>query len=451
MLELACTVAEPAVDVTYVFYEAEEVAAEHNGLRRLFAERPDLARRRRGPARRADRRRRSRPAARAPCGSSSTWCGERAHTARPWMGRNAIHRLAPVLERAGRRYEGRRPVIDGCEFREAMQAVRVEGGVAGNVVPDRVVLTVNHRFAPDRTRGRGRASTCARCWPRRSKPGDTFEVVDAAARRRAGLDHPVLAALIERDDLAVRAKLGWTDVARFAEHGIPAANFGPGDATLAHTAGERVEREPIERASTRPSRRCCATASERRPPGSSPVLRRARRAAYSRRSTVTTLPKTFTSSGREHHRLEPVVGRQEHDLAAPARERLDRGLVAGDAGDDDLAVVGLGLLAGDHVVAVEDAGVDHRVAPDPEHEQVALAREVGRDGQDLLDVLLGEHVGAGSDVADERHVADRAALGLRARLRVEPDLDGTGLGGVAPEVAEPLGASPGGCARWTAR
>jgi succinyl-diaminopimelate desuccinylase len=169
--------------------------------------------------------------------------GERAHTARPWTGRNAIHRLAPVLERLAA-YEGRRPVIDGCEYREAMQAVRVEGGVAGNVVPDHVLLTVNHRFAPDRSLDRAVTHVRDVLAP---APGDTFEVVDASPAAAPALDHPVLAGLIERGGLAVRAKLGWTDVARFAEHGIPAANFGPGDATLAHTAGERVAREPIER------------------------------------------------------------------------------------------------------------------------------------------------------------------------------------------------------------
>ena len=127
-----------------------------------------------------------------------------------------------------------------------MQAVRVDGGVAGNVVPDHVLLTVNHRFAPDRTVDEAIEHVRAVLAPA-PQPGDTFEVVDAALAAAPGLDHPVLAALIERGGLDVRAKLGWTDVARFAEHGIPAANFGPGDATLAHTAGERVEREPIER------------------------------------------------------------------------------------------------------------------------------------------------------------------------------------------------------------
>jgi succinyl-diaminopimelate desuccinylase len=160
------------------------------------------------------------------------------------MGHNAIHRLATVLAGLGA-YEARRPVIDGCEYREAVQAVRVEGGVAGNVVPDEVTLLVNHRFAPDRTPDEAAEHLRTLLLPA-PEEGDTFEVVECADGAPPGLGHPLLAALIERNGLAVRAKLGWTDVARFATHGIPAANFGPGDPTLAHTADEHVTRGAIE-------------------------------------------------------------------------------------------------------------------------------------------------------------------------------------------------------------
>ncbi|MEZ5139952.1 MAG: peptidase dimerization domain-containing protein [Acidimicrobiales bacterium] len=160
------------------------------------------------------------------------------------MGRNAIHRLGPLL-RAVEAWPERRPVIDGCEFREALQALAVRGGVAGNVVPDEATLTINHRFAPDRSAEEAVAAVRELVEPH-LEDGDGFEVVDLAGAAPS-LDHPVLAALVERNRLDVRAKLGWTDVARFAAHGIPAANFGPGDATLAHTAEERAEREPIER------------------------------------------------------------------------------------------------------------------------------------------------------------------------------------------------------------
>ncbi len=244
MLELACSLRSPAHDVTYVFYEAEEVAARFNGLGRLFAERPDLLV--------GDVALLGEPtdgSLEAGCQGTMraevTFCGARAHTARPWMGRNAVHRLAEALTRLSA-YEGRRPVIDGCEFREAMQAVKVEGGVAGNVVPDRAVLTVNHRFAPDRTASQAEAHLRAIVAPA-LEADDRFELVDVSPAAAPSLTHPILASLVEHNALEVRAKLGWTDVARFAERGIPAANFGPGDATIAHTAGEFVRREPIER------------------------------------------------------------------------------------------------------------------------------------------------------------------------------------------------------------
>lgn len=254
MLALAVAVREPRLDVSYVFYEAEEVAPRFNGLGRLARERPDLLA--------GDVALLGEPTdgtIEAGCQGTMraelTLVGARAHTARPWMGRNAIHRLALVLDRLTR-YEGRQPVIDGCQYREAMQAVRVDGGVAGNVVPDRATLVVNHRFAPDRTSAQAEAHLRAVLTADTDfaegrldgdGEGDRFELVDLSPAAAPSLGHRVLAALIARNQLEVRAKLGWTDVARFAELGVPAANFGPGDATLAHTAGEWVGREPIER------------------------------------------------------------------------------------------------------------------------------------------------------------------------------------------------------------
>lgn len=243
MLAVAAEVREPAVDLSFVFYEAEEVAAVHNGLARLFRERPDLVA--------GDVALLGEPTdgvIEAGCQGTMrievSFAGVRAHTARPWMGRNAIHRTAEVLGRLST-YVERRPVLDGCEYREAVQAVRIEGGVAGNVVPDRCTLVINHRFAPDRTPAQAEAHLRELVGP--LGEGDELSVTDLSNGAAPSLTHPLLAALIERNDLPVRAKLGWTDVARFAEHGIPAANFGPGDATLAHTKDERVAREPIDR------------------------------------------------------------------------------------------------------------------------------------------------------------------------------------------------------------
>jgi succinyl-diaminopimelate desuccinylase len=242
-LELARSCPEPAVDVTYVFYAGEEVEGRHNGLGHLFRDRPELLA--------ADAAILGEPTGgviEAGCQGSVrlrvTLAGARAHAARPWMGVNAIHRLGRLLVLLDG-YEARRPVLDGCEFREAFLAVAVEGGVAGNVVPDRAGCTVNMRFAPDRTAEEAEAHMRETMAPALG-PDDEIEVLDVAVAAAPGLDHPLLRELIDRNGLPVRAKLGWTDVARFAAHGIPACNLGPGEPTLAHAADERVERAPIE-------------------------------------------------------------------------------------------------------------------------------------------------------------------------------------------------------------
>lgn len=245
MMALAESVAEPAVDVTWLIYAREEVAVEHNGLRELFAERPDLCE--------ADVAILCEPTSallEAGCQGTLrmqlTLRGARAHTARAWMGRNAIHRLGHVLT-AIAAYEPRKPVIDGCEFHEALQCVNVAGGVAGNVVPDEAVLTIGHRFAPDRDGLEAEAHVRSVIEPL-IEANDELVVTDLSPGAAPSLTHPLLAGLIERNALTVDAKLGWTDVAFFAERGVPAANFGPGDAPLAHTAGEWVSRESLEAA-----------------------------------------------------------------------------------------------------------------------------------------------------------------------------------------------------------
>jgi succinyl-diaminopimelate desuccinylase len=243
MLELAAGVPDPAVDVTWIFYAGEEVAAEHNGLGHLFAKRPDLVA--------GDAAVLGEPTGAAlEVGCQGTLRvsvqlrGARAHTARPWMGRNALHRAGRVLV-ALDDYVPRQPVIDGCTYRESLQAVFVEGGVAGNVVPDRAVVTLNHRFAPDRTRDQALAQVEDVLSPHVAAD-DIVTVIDAADPAPPGLTHPLLAALRERNGLEVTAKLGWTDVSRFAAAGIPATNFGPGDASLAHSKEERVDRASLD-------------------------------------------------------------------------------------------------------------------------------------------------------------------------------------------------------------
>jgi len=247
LLDLATTIPDPALDVTYVFYACEEVAQRHNALARLAATRPELLA--------ADAAVLGEPTGgvvEAGCQGTMRAVvsvgGRRAHTARPWMGVNAVHRLAPVLDVLGR-YEPRRVMEDGCEYTEQLQAVRVEGGVAGNVVPDRASVTINYRFAPpadvaaaERTLREllGGALDAA--------GGDTFEVVDAAAGAPPALKHPVLSRLVAATGVPPRAKVGWTDVATFAAIGVPATNFGPGDPLLAHTADEHVSRRELDHA-----------------------------------------------------------------------------------------------------------------------------------------------------------------------------------------------------------
>jgi succinyl-diaminopimelate desuccinylase len=141
----------------------------------------------------------------------------------------------------------RQPVIDGCQYHEALQAVNVEGGVAGNVVPDRATVTLNHRFAPDRNEGSAEEALRALLEPvLDARFGDGLEVVDSSPAAPPGLAHPLLRRLLAATGEPPRAKLGWTDVAFFAERGIPAVNFGPGDPELAHTAGERVSRHELD-------------------------------------------------------------------------------------------------------------------------------------------------------------------------------------------------------------
>ena len=239
LVELARTVAEPVIDVTYVFYECEEIDSRFNGVERLFRERPELLA--------ADAAVLAEPTSalvEAGCQGTMrvevTLTGERAHSARPWLGRNAVHRLAPVLAAlAG--YEGRQVTLDGCDFCESLQGVLVSGGVAANVVPDRALLTVNHRFAPDRTPEQAEAHVREIVGP-----VDDFQVVDVAPGAPPALAHPLLTALSAATGEAPRAKLGWTDVARFAARGIPATNYGPGDPNVAHAADERVDRSDLD-------------------------------------------------------------------------------------------------------------------------------------------------------------------------------------------------------------
>ena len=227
-------------DLTFVFYESEEIADEYNGLRLLFAERPDLVA--------GDFAILLEPTdnwLEAGCQGSirleATFHGARAHTARPWQGVNAVYRAAPVLARLAE-YTPEPVEMDGLVFRQALQVVSMSGGVAGNVVPDRATIVVNRRFAPSVTTEEAEAEVRALL-----DGADEVALTSVSPAAPPNLQHPLVAEFAGRLELPVRCKLGWTDVARFTAHGVPAVNFGPGDPEVSHTAGECVSRDAIER------------------------------------------------------------------------------------------------------------------------------------------------------------------------------------------------------------
>ncbi|MCW2730210.1 MAG: succinyl-diaminopimelate desuccinylase [Mycobacterium sp.] len=234
-LHLAATIAEPSHDITLVMYDCEEIESSANGLGRIERELPDWLR--------ADVAILGEPSG----GYIEAGCqgtirvvvrasGTRAHSARSWLGDNAVHKLGAVLDRLSS-YRPRHVDIDGCTYREGLSAVRIDGGIAGNVIPDAASVTVNFRFAPDRSIEQAVAHV--------HEVLDGLDVdveqTDAAAGALPGLTKPAAAALVKAAGGQVRAKFGWTDVARFAALGIPAVNYGPGDPNMAHRVDERVD------------------------------------------------------------------------------------------------------------------------------------------------------------------------------------------------------------------
>ena len=242
-LSLAATVTAPVMDVSYVFYDCEEVESERNGLRRLAGARPDLLQ--------GDFAVLLEPTdgvveggCQGTMRAQIRATGERAHSARSWMGRNAIHEATEIL-RVLREYRPREPEVDGLVYHEGLNAVGIAGGVAGNVIPDECVVTVNYRFAPDRSADQ--AADHLRVLFDRWE----VEIVDVAGGARPGLGDPAASSFVAAMGSAVRAKLGWTDVARFDALGIPAVNYGPGDPLLAHSRGEHVPVAAIEECASR--------------------------------------------------------------------------------------------------------------------------------------------------------------------------------------------------------
>ena len=237
MLELALEEPQWFAETTWVFYAREEIARSESGLLEIAAQRPELLQ--------ADVALLGEPtngAVEAGCQGTLrveiVLRGARAHTARPFMGRNAIHRLAGLLDTVAR-YVPREVRCDGVGYVEQLQAVGVSGGVSGNVVPDEARLTLNHRFAPDRT-GEEALSWLRSFVADWLEPEDEFEVVDLAPSAPPALDHPELARLVALSETPAVGKVGWTDVATLYGFGVPATNFGAGDPLLAHRSDEQL-------------------------------------------------------------------------------------------------------------------------------------------------------------------------------------------------------------------
>ncbi|MBC7403085.1 MAG: succinyl-diaminopimelate desuccinylase [Microbacteriaceae bacterium] len=236
-LKLAAELVETEVDLTWIWYDNEEVASDRNGLGRLAANRPELLV--------GDFAILGEPTnSLIEGGCNGTMrvelrtAGKRAHSARAWVGVNAIHAASPILEILAA-YEPRSIEVDGLVYREGLNAVAISGGVAGNVIPDECVVTVNYRFAPDKR------SAEAESYLRGIFPAFDLVVTDSADGARPGLDAPLAQEFLAAVGGEAKPKYGWTDVARFSALGIPAVNYGPGDPLLAHADDERVAVDQI--------------------------------------------------------------------------------------------------------------------------------------------------------------------------------------------------------------
>jgi succinyl-diaminopimelate desuccinylase len=236
-LRLAASVPAPRRDVTYVFYDHEEVEAEKNGLARVARRHPDWLL--------ADFAILMEPTSAVVEGGCNgtmrvviTVRGTAAHSARPWLGRNAIHEAGTVLDRL-RAYVPREVDVEGLVYREGLNAVFINGGIAGNVIPDTCRVSVNYRFAPDRSEAQAQEHL-----QEVFAPYDV-QVVDSSPGARPGLDHPAAVAFLAAVGGDPKPKYGWTDVAYFSAMGVPAVNFGPADPSQAHTDDEHVPVEQI--------------------------------------------------------------------------------------------------------------------------------------------------------------------------------------------------------------
>ena len=232
MLKLASELVNPRYDICWIFYDNEEVDSSKNGLGRLAQNHPELLK-----------------------GEFAILCeptsalveggcngtlraliktkGVKAHSARPWMGENAIHKATPILQKLSS-FEPQTITVDGLEYRESLNAVSIKAGIAGNVIPDLCEVEINYRFAPSKN------AQAAKAQIEELFTGFEIEFVDVAEGARPGLDTELARQFLAATATTARPKYGWTDVARFSALGIPAINFGPGDPSLAHADNENL-------------------------------------------------------------------------------------------------------------------------------------------------------------------------------------------------------------------
>ncbi len=227
----------PERDVTWVFYDHEEVDAERSGLLRVAREARELLE---GDF--AVLLEPTNGVVEGGCNGTSRYVvtvpGVAAHSGRAWRGVNAIHGAAPLLA-ALAAYEPATVTVEGLDYREGLNAVRIHGGTAGNVIPDSTAVEINYRFAPDKTLAQAHEHVLG-VLAEAGSSGDAVQITDGSPAARPGLDRPAAAAFVQAVGGEPMPKFGWTDVARFSELGVPAVNFGPGDALLAHTDDEHV-------------------------------------------------------------------------------------------------------------------------------------------------------------------------------------------------------------------
>ena len=252
LLYLAATLTDSKVDLTFVFYDHEEVAAEYNGLGRVVEDHPDWIQ--------GDFAIIGEPTScgiEAGCNGTMRFDvianGVAAHSARAWMGDNAIHKAAEILNRLVA-HKDEAVDVDGLIYQEGLNATLISGGNGTNVIPSECRVHVNYRFAPDKTLAEAKALMIGEGAESELGNGEhpatggffhgfDIEMRDESPSARPGMSDPLVQSLVklveERTGRQPLAKLGWTDVARFSQLGVPAVNLGAGSPLLAHKNNER--------------------------------------------------------------------------------------------------------------------------------------------------------------------------------------------------------------------